>query len=37
MADEVSLLTELVIEYSDIFALDSMELGTTYRFGHPLN
>ena len=28
-ADEADLLRELVREYSDIFALDSMQLGTT--------
>ena len=39
MADEIALLRELIEEYSDIFALNSMELGTklNYRVGHPLN
>ena len=33
-ADEAGLLRELVREYSDIFALDSMELGTTDLVTH---
>ena len=37
MADEVALLRELVIEYSDIFALDSMELGTTDLVTHSID
>ena len=34
MADEIALLRELVGKYSDIFALDSMELGTTELVTH---
>ena len=36
-ADEAGLLRELVREYSDIFALDSMELGTTDLFTHSID
>ena len=37
MADEAGLLRELVREHSDIFALDSMELGTTDLVTHSID
>ena len=37
MADEMGLVRELVREYSDIFALDSMELGTTELVTHSID
>ena len=37
IADETALLRELVREYSDIFALDSMELGTTELVTHSID
>ena len=37
MVDETALLRELVEEYSDIFALDSMELGTTELVTHSID
>ena len=37
MVDETALLRELVEEYSDIFALDSTELGTTELVTHSID
>ena len=37
MVDETALLRELVEEYSDIFALDSTELGTTELVTHTID